>query len=276
MIVDDRSFEGMIFEADRVCLTLGGHPILRDLSCNVRDVVRKGEVTGQVIALLGPSGVGKTQFLRIAAGLSPADSGTVRIGQNLEPARRGLMGVVAQNYPLFEHRTSLANLLIAGKQAGLSAAECRQQAAHYLERFRLGDRGHLYPAQLSGGQRQRVAIAQQLMASSRFLVMDEPFSGLDPIQVDNVVALIGSVAAMHELNTIIVVTHDIEAAVLAADTIWLMGHERDAQGKRIPGACIRATIDLVPLGLAWWQKPNYESPGFLTEVARLRRRFADL
>ncbi|MDO8463357.1 MAG: ATP-binding cassette domain-containing protein [bacterium] len=274
--VDDRKDNGVIFRAEGISLAFGDKRILRDLTCEVRDVVRPGHVTGQVIGLLGPSGVGKTQLLRIIAGLNRPDSGAVFIGHELLPAQRGMVGVVFQHYPLFERRRVLSNLVVAGRRAGNTRAEATQRAYHYLERFHMADRAMFYPAQLSGGQRQRVAIAQQLMCSEHFIVMDEPFSGLDPIQVQTVVDLIFEVAGMHELNTVIVVSHDVDATVLAADTIWFMGRDRDEHGAIIPGARIQEVIDLVPLGLAWWQSPTWDSPG-LDECARtLRKRFSNL
>ena len=75
---------------------------------------------------------------------------------------------------------------------------------------------------------------------------------------------------MHELNTIIVVTHDIEAAVIAADTIWMLGRDRDGDGNPIPGARIQEVITLADRGLAWWQNPTFESPGFDATVRDLR------
>ena len=81
---------------------------------------------------------------------------------------------------------------------------------------------------------QRVAIAQQFMCSEHFLLLDEPFSGLDPMAIDRVAELLNEVACMHELNTIVVVTHDIGAALEVSDTIWLMGRDRDAEGKKEP------------------------------------------
>ena len=274
--VDDRQLDGAIFTAKGINLTLGGNRILRDVAFEVHDVIRAEHTTGQVVGLLGPSGVGKTQLFRILAGLNQPDSGEVRIGKAQVPVRRGMVGVVAQSYPLFNHRTVLGNLTVAGTQAGLDRATSRTQSRELLERFDLADRAKAYPAQLSGGQRQRVAIAQQLMSQNHLLLMDEPFSGLDPVQVDNVIELIFEVAALHEENTIVVVTHDITSAVLAADTIWLMGRDRDEAGQPIAGARIQELVDLVPLGLAWWQRPTYGSPGVQACVAELRARFETL
>ena len=240
-----------ILKASNVWLTLGGNLILRDVDLEVRDIRRPGNLTGQVVGLLGPSGIGKTRFFRILAGLDAPDRGTVLVGEGQVPVERGMVGVVAQRYTLFQHRTVLSNLLVAGAQGGLSRKEARDKAMSFLERFHLEPHADRYPLQLSGGQQQRVAIAQQFMCSEHFLLMDEPFSGLDPIAVDRVAELIAEVASLHELNTIIVVTHDIAAAMEVSDTLWLMGRDRDAKGNVIPGARIQETYDLIERGLAW-------------------------
>jgi polar amino acid transport system ATP-binding protein/sulfate transport system ATP-binding protein len=264
-----------ILKATNVSLNLGGNQILRDLSAEVKDLRRPGMVAGQVVGFLGPSGIGKTRFFRILAGLDTPDTGTVTLGPKAVPVERGMVGVVAQSYPLFPHRTVLGNLLVAGRQAGLSSEAAREKADSYLTRFRLQDRGKLYPSQLSGGQRQRVAIAQQAMCSEHYLLMDEPFSGLDPIAVDQVAELIGEVANLHELNTIIVVTHDIAAAMEVADTLWLMGRDRSENGQIVPGARIQETYNLIERGLAWRKGIN-TTPEFMELMREILARFPSL
>ncbi len=99
-----------------------------------------------------------------------------------------------------------------------------------LDRFNLRKQAALYPAQLSGGQKQRAAIAQQLLCSDHFLLLDEPFSGLDVIMIEKVSEMIVEIACTHELNTVIIVSHDIVSTAAIADTLWLMGRDRDANG----------------------------------------------
>jgi polar amino acid transport system ATP-binding protein/sulfate transport system ATP-binding protein len=235
-----------------VSLTLGGRLILKDVTASIKNIVRPPPHTqGQVVGFLGPSGIGKTQLFRILAGLNKPTTGEVLVTENLVPVQAGMVGVVAQHYPLFGHRTVFGNLMLAGRLAGLDRSAANERASKLLARFGLDDRAEAWPAELSGGQRQRVAIMQQLMGSDHFLLMDEPFSGLDPIMKDEACKLITEVAAMHELTTIIVVTHDIGSAIQVSDTLWLMGRDRDAEGKAIPGARIKATHDLIGRGLAW-------------------------
>jgi polar amino acid transport system ATP-binding protein/sulfate transport system ATP-binding protein len=255
-------------------LSYDGTPVLRDLSAEVRDIVRPGCVTGQVVGILGPSGVGKTQLSRIMTGLQPPTHGTVRVGPKGEPVRAGLVGYVAQKYPLLRHRTILGNLTTAAKRAGADAKDANDKAMAYLSRFELADKWEQYPAQLSGGQQQRVAIAQQLLCSEHFLILDEPTTGLDPLMKDKVCDLIKQVACMFEENTIFVVTHDIAAILTIADHLWLLGRARDDKGASL-GAKILHTYDLIERGVAWKDKPQ-ELAAFSDLQKEIRSRFSEL
>jgi NitT/TauT family transport system ATP-binding protein len=275
MAVFEYEYGATLLKVEGVSQTLGGNLILRDVNLEVKDIKRPGRTTGQVVGFLGPSGIGKTRLFRILAGLDEPDTGQVLVGDRLEPVARGRVGVVAQHYPLFQHRTVLGNLLVAGTQAGLSARAARAKAQDFLGRFGLEGAGGRYPCQLSGGQKQRMAIAQQFMCSEHLLLMDEPFSGLDPLAVDRVSELITEVASLHELNTIIVVTHDVSAAIEVSDTIWLMGRDRDASGRIIPGARIQGTYNLIERGLAW-RKGITTAPEFTDLLREILGRFPQL
>lgn len=256
-----------------VHLRLGNLQVLEGLDFTVVDRVREGVTTGQVVSLLGPSGVGKTRLLRIIAGLDTPDRGTV-VGPS-GAMEAGTVGLVFQHYPLLRHRTVFENLTLAGTVNGMSAADSGERAQELLRRFGLGDKGVLYPAQLSGGQRQRVAIAQQLVRHKNLLLMDEPFSGLDPATLDDVIQLVSEVANMHEQNTILLVTHDISAAMRVSDTLLMLGRDRNQEGKVVSGAKVQATYDLVERGLAW--QPDVEqNPAFLPLEREIRARFKRL
>jgi len=259
---------------DKVCLSYDGVPILKDVSAEVKNIMRPGQKQGQVVGLLGPSGVGKTTLFRILSGLLKPDSGEVRIGGG-DKVERGCVGVVAQHYPLFDHRTVMGNLLVGGRQAGLSHGDAQQRAMDLLKRFEMEDCERKYPVQLSGGQRQRIAIGQQFMCSEHFLLMDEPFSGLDLVAVATVSDFITEVAESDDLKTFILVTHDVAAAIEVCDTIWLLGRDRDADGKVIPGARIQATYNLIDRGLAW-HKNLTSTPEFLALLKEIRDIFPRL
>ena len=264
-----------LLKVENVSLDYDGRPILKNVSAEIRDILRADRTQGQVVGFLGPSGIGKTQLFRIIAGLNPPTSGRVAINGLDRPVRAGEVGVVAQNYPLFEHRTVLSNLLLAARQKEKDAKVAHDKVIQYLNDFELIDKARLYPVQLSGGQRQRVAIIQQILCSDHFLLMDEPFSGLDLLMLERTTALIQQVANMDELNTIIVVTHDVTAAASVADHLWLMGRDHDANGNPMPGARIVETYDLIERDLCW-------NPGIITQsrfvefVREVKDRFRTL
>ncbi len=269
------TYGATLLSVQGVSLALGGKTILRDVNAEVKDLRIPGRVTGQVVGLLGPSGIGKTQLFRILSGLHPADSGRVLVGEKQQPVRRGMVGVVAQSYPLFAHRTVMGNLVVAGRMAGLASGEAKERSRALLSRFGLAEHSGKWPSQLSGGQRQRVAIAQQALCSEHFLLMDEPFSGLDVVQLENVIQLVYEVASAHELNTLILVTHDISAAVEVADVLWVLGRDRDEKGNVIPGARVQATYDLIERGLAY-RKGITGTPEFLALRQEIRALFPTL
>ena len=259
---------------DNVCVHYD-RPILDGVNGHIDNIRRDGLQQGQVVCLLGPSGIGKSQLFRCIAGLQRPTSGSVRLNGSQREVQAGEVGVVAQDYPLFNHRTVWGNLMLAALRHGRSVAAAREACLALLEKFRLADHAGAHPMRLSGGQRQRVAIAQQLLCSSHFLLMDEPFSGLDPLVKTAVCETLIDVSTSHELNTIIVVTHDIESAIRISDTLWLLGRNRDASGQPVGGASIQQTYDLAGRGLAW--DPDIESrPEFFDLAAELKARFATL
>jgi polar amino acid transport system ATP-binding protein/sulfate transport system ATP-binding protein len=181
--------------------------------------------------------------------------------------------MVPQNYPLFEYATVGENLTIAGKQA----ATPREQvyAQHYIDELGLRDYVNLYPRQISGGTRQRVAIARQMMCADHYLVLDEPYSGLDPIMKKKASELIVKLSLMDTKNTIIIVTHDIVEGLTVSDTVWLMGYERAPDGTFLPGARLVEQYDLAAMDLAW--HPDITSdPRFVDLVAVIKQRFLTL
>jgi ABC-type nitrate/sulfonate/bicarbonate transport system ATPase subunit len=274
-MVPQYELKDTLIRIEDLCVAYGDVKVLSALSAEVKDIVRKDCVTGQIVGILGPSGVGKTQLSRVLSGLQQPTSGKVIIGPNGGiPVTEGLVGFVAQNYPLLRHRTVLGNLRIAAQRSGASREKADAKAREYLKTFALEDKWDQYPSELSGGQRQRVAIAQQLLCSEHYLILDEPTTGLDPVMKDKVCALIKQVAGMSEENTIFVVTHDLASILTIADTLWVLGRTRDEKGNSL-GAKILHTYDLIQRGIAWQERPQ-DVPAFSETLKEIRAQFDTL
>jgi ABC-type nitrate/sulfonate/bicarbonate transport system ATPase subunit len=260
------SFGKTLLKIDNVSLEYDGHAVLSGVTAEVRDILVPGKIKGQVVGILGPSGCGKTALFRIIAGLHKPTSGRVSVNGMDRPVAPGEVGVVAQSYPLFEHRTVLGNLMLGAKKKEKDARVAHDKVMEFLKEFGLEDKFNLYPAQLSGGQRQRCAIIQQILCSEHFLLMDEPFSGLDLIMLERTCELIAKVADMDDLNTIIVVTHDVTAACSVADHLWLMGHGPGEDGVTLPGSRIVKQYNLIDRDLCW--QPNIITTARFTDFVR--------
>jgi NitT/TauT family transport system ATP-binding protein len=240
--------------------------VLKDFSLHIRDIKDKP----QVVSLLGPSGAGKTTALRIIAGLDKPTEGCVMLsegeGQPLREVRVGDVGVVFQRYPLFDDLNVLNNLVVPALRAGMPKQEARDKALRLLDDFDMVKQGLAWPLQLSGGQRQRVAILQQLMQDRHFIILDEPFSGLDPVNITTVIELIARTANQHSRNTFVIVTHDVTSALIVSDTVYLLGRERDAKGNPVPGARVMKQYDLIAEGLAY--QPHIEDLPRFSEIRK--------
>lgn len=184
------------------------------------------------LAIIGPSGGGKTTLLRILAGLEIPDSGTVAINDRElvfhEPElaeHRHRVGVVFQAYNLFPHLTAFQNIVLPlTKTRGIPIAEANAMAADLLDQFGLSDHQHKQPNQLSGGQQQRVAIARALALQPEVLLFDEPTSALDPEITSDVLDVI--LKLRNDGRNIVLVTHEIGFARHACDYVAFVSDGR--------------------------------------------------
>ncbi len=250
-----------ILHAENVSVSYGEKTIIKDINFLERDTVRPGKVQGQVIAFLGRSGRGKSTLFRVITGLNKPTTGHVLIPDNTKkpidgkiPAKdveEGDVGFVDQRYTLFRHKTVYQALTYAMRNSTLSKAEKNDKIMRYLVEWGLEKSKDQYPNELSGGQRQRTAILEQLLSSGHYIVMDEPFSGLDIGNILNVKTAFKLINESHDLNTIIFSTHDIELAVELADSLYVIGYPRNAEGKLETFGTILHHYDLKAMGIAW-------------------------
>ena len=194
--------------------------------------------SGEVVAIIGPSGGGKSTFLRCLNGLDTFQGGSIAIdGHTLDAATeaaarartlraiRREVGMVFQGFNLFPHRTVLQNVTEAPIHVlGLARAEAEARACRLLDRVGLSDKLDARPRQLSGGQQQRVAIARALAMEPRAILFDEPTSALDPRMTAEVLAVMADLA--RDGLTMVVVTHAMRFARQVAHTVHVFGDGR--------------------------------------------------
>jgi polar amino acid transport system ATP-binding protein len=195
----------------------GNHLVLDDVSLSIPEM--------KTLAMMGPSGGGKSTLLRIIAGLETPDGGTLSLdGETVKANERYLLpyrrqiGVVFQSFNLFPHLTALQNIsLPLEKVHGYAPVDAADYALQLLSRFQLVSHAQKTPAQLSGGQKQRVAIARAVAIKPRLLLFDEPTSALDPEMTVEVLDLISELRS--EGRPLLIVTHEIGFARKVADQV---------------------------------------------------------
>ena len=183
---------------------------------------------GEVISIIGPSGTGKSTFLRCLNLLETPTGGEIVIdGERITDKAckihlvRRKMGMVFQQFNLFPHMTIMKNLIIAPmKLQGRPQKEAEEEAMRLLERVGLADRAGAYPSQLSGGQKQRIAIVRALCMKPDVMLFDEPTSALDPEMVGEVLNVMRDLA--RERMTMVVVTHEMGFAREVANRVMFM------------------------------------------------------
>ncbi len=208
------------------------HPLIAEnISCQygqttIVDAASLTLTPGQITALLGPSGAGKSTLLRLFSGLETPSAGRILHGDtilsdgaiNIPPERRRI-GIVFQDFALFPNLTATENITFG--LSHLPKPEQASLAADWLARISLSARADAYPHQMSGGEQQRVAIARALAPDPVALLMDEPFSGLDPALRDDVRQTALDAIASLGIPTLLV-THDAAEAMLFADHLAIM------------------------------------------------------
>ncbi len=199
---------------------LGGKPVLDGVDLDVAPHERLG--------IVGRSGTGKSTLLSLVAGLDEPDRGVIAVaGETAAGARLEHCALMPQGDSLLPWRTALDNAGIALENAGMSRAEARDQARPLFARFGLEGAERLRPARLSAGMRQRVAFVRTLLARKDVLLLDEPFGALDAITRGELQEWLADALA-DEPQTVLLVTHDIEEALLLCDRVAVLAHGRIA------------------------------------------------
>lgn len=189
--------------------------IFKSLDLTVQD--------GEVLSIVGPSGIGKTTLIKILAGLETADSGEIKLNHDVlvvDGSRSDAkVGLIFQDFNLFPNYSVLDNVALAPISVmKLSKSEARQVAKQLLETLGMSDKVALYPFQLSGGQKQRVAIARALAMQPQILAYDEPTSGLDEASTRQVAEVVKTLK--QQGVTQMIITHDQFFAELVSDRVF--------------------------------------------------------
>ncbi|MGY4767225.1 ABC transporter ATP-binding protein [Kribbella sp. CWNU-51] len=207
---------------------------------------------GEVVALLGPNGAGKTTALRAIAGLLPLGGGRIALGSEVwdEPPRtfrppdRRPIGVVFQDYLLFDHLSCLENVAFGLRARGLDKHAARSEASRWLDIVGLSSYARTRPRSLSGGQAQRVALARALATDPELLLLDEPLAALDAGTTLHVRAELGQHLSRYEGRTLLI-THDPLDAMVLADRLVIVENGRMVQAGRPTEIARRPRTDYV-------------------------------
>ncbi|NJC25779.1 ATP-binding cassette domain-containing protein [Neolewinella antarctica] len=266
-----------ILQVQDVGVAYGDKQIIQNINFTEKDVLRPDQVQGQTIAFVGRSGRGKSTLFRSLAGLEKPTQGTILISDldaqeqeghpPLRGVREGDVGFVSQNYVLFRHKTIEQAMEFAmRKREDVSETEKGKMITQHLKDWGLYQVKDQYPNELSGGQRQRTAILEQVLSSTNYIIMDEPFSGLDVGNIQNVINAFKLINLSHELATIIFCTHDIELAVELADSLYVIGYPTKPGGGLDNVGTLVKHFDLKARGIAWSDQFSREHQLLVEEV----------
>ncbi|MBQ8238067.1 MAG: ATP-binding cassette domain-containing protein [Oscillospiraceae bacterium] len=204
-----------ILIVDRLTLRRGNF-LLEDVSLSVSEQ--------EIVALIGKTGAGKTVLLETIAGFNKPDCGSVLYqGREIAsiPIEQRNIGYLYQDYSLFPYMTAGKNIGYCLKMRGCPRQEIRRQVLEMAERFGITGILQQYPGTLSGGEQQRVALARALMMRPRLLILDEPFSALDPVTKRRLYGMIREIRDQFECS-ILFVTHDFQEAQELADRVGVL------------------------------------------------------
>lgn len=203
----------MILQAEHITKAYGDNQVLQDISIHLEE--------GELVCVLGVSGVGKTTLFNILSGLVLPDQGQILLENEDVTGKTGNLSYMLQKDLLLQHKTVQDNVALPLVLKGVKKKAAREQAAAYFKQFGLEGTELKYPSQLSGGMRQRAALLRTYMCGDRVALLDEPFSALDTLTRTAVQEWYLGVMEEIKLSTLFI-THDIDEAILLSDRIYIM------------------------------------------------------
>lgn len=203
----------MKLEAKNISKSFDGRKIVENISIGLKE--------GELVCLLGASGVGKTTIFNILSGLIQPDEGSVLLNGTDISGKAGHVSYMLQNDLLLEYKTVLDNVALPLVIKGAKKAEARKEASVLFHEFGIDGTQKQYPNQLSGGMRQRAALLRTYLFSHEVALLDEPFSALDTITKSNMHKWYLEVMEQIKLSTLFI-THDIDEAILLSDRIYIL------------------------------------------------------
>ena len=261
----------MVLEVDGVTKKYHGRKVLDSVSFTLE--------TGEFFSLIGPSGSGKSTLLKIIAGLEDADEGSLRFGK--KPDRDSPVILVFQDFQLFPNLSVRENVAFGLKARKREKTEIDQKVDNVLDRLGISGLAGAFPASLSGGEQQRTALARALVLNPQLLLLDEPFSSLDPNLKGEIALLIRETTSAWN-TPVICVTHDFQEAFSMSDRIGVLLEGRLVQTGppqdvfinpvTLDAARFMGPVNHVPAGLAAAISPRagrcdlYLRPEFLEFV----------
>lgn len=202
-----------LLEVKNISKCYSGQEVLQSISLSMEE--------GEIVALLGASGVGKTTLFNIISGTIQPEKGSVYLEGEEITGETGHFSYMMQKDLLLPHLKILDNVSLALQIRGVDKKEARDKARQYLPAFHLAGTEDKYPGQLSGGMRQRAALLRTYLASGKVMLLDEPFSALDTLTKKEIYSWYLETSDKYGLSTFFI-THDIDEAILLSDRVYIL------------------------------------------------------